>query len=84
MTELMQAIYTFAKEDVIPSYMASHAYEVSREAAEAREEALLQSLPPTQKEQLEEYFDGVNRRTSIELEAAFQAGFALGQELSRM
>ncbi|MCI9318093.1 MAG: hypothetical protein HFF67_08645, partial [Oscillospiraceae bacterium] len=54
------------------------------EAAESRAEALLQSLPTAQREQLEEYFEDAGRRTSMELEAAFQAGFALGLELTRL
>ena len=84
MTEIMQVIFEYARKDVIPVYMASHEYEVYNEAAESMAEALLQSLPTAQREQLEEYFDDVGRRMSIEIEAAFQAGFALGQELSRM
>ena len=84
MTDLMQVIFEYARENVIPAYMAHHEYEVYDEAAESRAEALLQSLPTAQREQLEEYFEDAGRRTSMELEAAFQAGFALGLELTRI
>ena len=84
MTELMQVIFEYARENVIPAYMSHHEYEVCDEAAESRAEALLQSLPTAQREQLEEYFEDAGRRTSMELEAAFQAGFALGLELTRL
>lgn len=84
MTETMQIIFAYAREKRIPGYLAHHEYEVCDEAAESRAEALLQSLPTAQREQLEEYFEDAGRRTSMELEAAFQAGFSLGLELTRL
>lgn len=83
MTEIMQEIYTFARENVIPTYLAGQEYEKRSREVERKEEGLLKFLPADRRRQMEEYFSEVGCRTSIELEAAFQAGFALGQELSR-
>ena len=84
MTDQRQVVCEYARGSVGPGSMAHHEYEVCDEAAESRAEALLQSLPTAQREQLEEYFEDAGRRTSMELEAAFQAGFALGLELTRL
>ena len=88
MTDLMQVLYEYAKEELLPSYLPSPEYrEVSRLTARLSLR-LRDLLPDDDWNTVEKYEDAADgRRTlgealhSMELEAAFQAAFSLAREL---
>ena len=84
MTDLMQALYCFARENRITGYLEgdSQYHSVCR-CAEKRERLLRAALTPEQAGWLDDLLDEQSIARSAELEAAFQAGFAMALELSR-
>ena len=95
MTDLMQVLYEYAKEELLPSYLPSPEYrEVSR--LTARLSLRLRDLLPDDDwnpdylknfwelvdwNTVEKYEDAAAQLHSMELEAAFQAAFSLAREL---
>ena len=77
MTDLMQVLYEYAKEELLPSYLPSPEYrEVSRLSLRLRD-----LLPDDDWNTVEKYEDAAAQLHSMELEAAFQAAFSLAREL---
>ena len=77
MTDLMQVLYEYAKEELLPSYLPSPEYrEVSRLPLRLRD-----LLPDDDWNTVEKYEDAAAQLHSMELEAAFQAAFSLAREL---
>ena len=77
MTDLMQVLYEYAKEELLPSYLPSPEYrEVSRLTLRLRD-----LLPDDDWNTVEKYEDAAAQLHSMELEAAFQAAFSLAREL---
>ena len=81
MTDLMQVLYEYAKEELLPSYLSSPEYrEVSRLTARLSRR-LRDLLSGDSWNTLEKYEDATAQLHSLELEAAFQAAFSLAREL---
>lgn len=81
MTDLMQVLYEYAKEELLPSYLPSPEYrEVSRLTARLSLR-LRDLLPDDDWNTVEKYEDAAAQLHSMELEAAFQAAFSLAREL---
>lgn len=76
MTDLMQVLYEYAKEELLPSYLPSREY---REAAHltARLSLRLRDLLADDGwDTVQKYEDAAAQLHSMELEAAFQAAFS--------
>ena len=81
MTDLMQVLYEYAKEELLPSYLPSPEYrEVSRLTARLSLR-LRDLLPDDDWNTVEKYEDAAAQLHSMELEAMFRAAFALAGEL---
>lgn len=85
MTDLMQVLYEYAKEELLPSYLPSYLpspeyREVSRLTARLSLR-LRDLLPDDSWNTVEKYEDAAAQLHSMELEAAFQAAFSLAREL---
>ena len=81
MTDLMQVLYEYAKEELLPSYLPSPEYrEVSRLTARLSLR-LRDLLPDDDWNTVEKYEDAAAELHRKELEAAFQAAFSLAREL---
>lgn len=77
MTDLMQVLYEYAKEELLPS---PEYREVSRLTARLSLR-LRDLLPDDDWNTVEKYEDAAAQLHSMELEAAFQAAFSLAREL---
>lgn len=79
MTDLMQVLYEYAKEELLPSYLPSPEYrEVSRLTARLSLR-LRDLLPDDDWNTVEKYEDAAAQLHSMELEAAFQARLLSGK-----
>ena len=81
MTDLMQVLYEYAREELLPSYLPSREY---REAARltARLSRRLQGLLADDGwDTARKYEDAAAELHSMELEAMFQAALSLAGEL---
>lgn len=77
MSDAMEILYAYAKEELLPSYLPSPEYrEVSRLSLRLRD-----LLPDDSWNTVEKYEDAAAQLHSMELEAAFQAAFSLAREL---
>ena len=77
MSDAMEILYAYAKEELLPSYLPSPEYrEVSRLTLRLRD-----LLPDDSWNTVEKYEDAAAQLHSMELEAAFQAAFSLAREL---
>ena len=81
MTDLMQGLYEYAKEELLPSYLSSPEYrEVSHLTARLSRQ-LREMLPEDRWDTLAKYQDAAAELHSMELEAMFQAALSLAGEL---
>ena len=81
MTDLMQVLYEYAKEELLPSYLPSPEYrEVSRLTARLSRR-LRDRLADDGWDTVQTDEDAAAELHSMELEAAFQAAFSLAREL---
>ena len=77
MSDAMEILYAYAKEELLPSYLPSPEYrEVARLSLRLRD-----LLPDDDWNTVEKYEDAAAQLHSMELEAAFQAAFSLAREL---
>lgn len=84
MTKIMRVIYDHAYKTRMPAYLLKDdAYKQSEKASQKQIEWLKQQLSEKERQRLEDLLAEITLVHAVELEAAFQAGFALGQELSR-
>ena len=81
MSDAMEILYAYAKEELLPSYLPSpEDREVSRLTARLSLR-LRDLLPDDSWNTVEKYEDAAAQLHSMELEAAFQAAFSLAREL---
>ena len=81
MSDAMEILYAYAKEELLHSYLPSPEYrEVSRLTARLSLR-LRDLLPDDSWNTVEKYEDAAAQLHSMELEAAFQAAFSLAREL---
>ncbi len=81
MTDLMQVLYEYTKEELLPSYLPSPEYrEVSRLTTRLSRR-LRDLLADDGWDTVQKYEDAAAQLHSLELEAAFQAAFSLAREL---
>lgn len=85
MTELMQILYDYASRYRLAGSMEDcKQYEESAKTMERNLEALQEGLTREEMQKLENYIGEQKLVHDIELESMFCAGFAIGQELSRL
>ena len=81
MTDLMQVLYEYAQEELLPSYLPSPEYrEVSRLTTRLSRR-LRDLLADDGWDTVQKYEDAAAELHSMELEAMFRAAFALAGEL---
>jgi len=84
MTALLQVLFRHASDRSFLPYLDVQEYNSYGQEAEKAKASFQQLLTPDQQKLLEELEQAEDCCTSIELEAAFQAGLAIGLELSRL
>ena len=81
MTDLMQVLYEYAKEELIPSYLSSPEYREVSHLTARLSRRLRDLLSGDSWDTLEKYEDAAAELHSMELEAMFQAALSLAGEL---
>ena len=81
MTELMQLLYEYTESDLAPSYLPPREYQEVSQLTDRLSRRLRDLLPNDDWDTVTKYQDAAAQLHSIELEAMFQAGFALAEEL---
>lgn len=84
MTAIVEKLFLHVSEKSFHPYLNVEEYSQYAHAEEKTETKLRQLLPPDQIKLLEELRQNWEFCSSITQEAAFQAGLAIGQELSRL
>ena len=84
MTSTLETLYTYASENRIPAYLVESGYRTCACVVQNTEEKLRRLLSTEGQELLEKYIAAAVENSSIQMEAAFQAGLSLGIELSRL
>ena len=81
MTEPMQILFEYAKEERLPSYLSSPEYREVSHLTARLSRRLRDLLSGDSWDTLEKYEDAAAELHSMELEATFQAAFSLAREL---
>ena len=81
MSDAMEILYAYAKEELLPSYLHSREYREASQLTVRLSHRLREMLPEDRWDTLTKYEDAAAELHSMELEAVFQAGFALAGEL---
>ena len=81
MSDAMEILYVYAKEELIPSYLSSPEYREVSHLTARLSRRLRDLLSGDSWDTLEKYEDAAAQLHSLELEAAFQAAFSLAREL---
>ena len=81
MTEPMQILFEYAKEERLPSYLSSPEYREVSHLTARLSRRLRDLLSGDSWDTLEKYEDAAAELHSMEMEAMFQAAFALAGEL---
>ena len=84
MTTIVEKLFYHVLEKRYHPYLDIAEYNHYTHAEEKTETSLRQLLPPDQIKLLEELRQNIISYSVLEQEAAFQAGLAIGQELSRL
>jgi len=84
MTTSAEVLYHNASEKSFLPYLDIQEHNRYEQTAEQAENSIRELLPPERMKLLDELSQARNFCASIELEAAFQAGLAIGLELSRL
>lgn len=84
MTAIIEKLFHHVSEKNFHPYLSIAEYTHYAHAEERAEESLRELLPPDQLKLLEELRQNRIYCSSIEQEAAFQSGLAIGLELSRL
>lgn len=84
MTELMEKLFLYVVEKDFHPYKDLQAYKFYACAEEKAEAQIRQVLPQEHAHLLEELHQAKIQCVTLEQEAAFQAGIAIGLELSRL
>ena len=81
MSDAMEILYVYAKEELLPSYLSSPEYREVSHLTARLSRRLRDLLSGDSWDTLEQYEDAAAQLHSLELEAAFQAAFSLAREL---
>ena len=81
MTDLMQVLYEYAQEELLPSYLPSREYREAARLSTRLSRRLRDLLADDGWDTVQKYEDAAAQLHSMELEAAFQAAFSLAREL---
>lgn len=81
MTDLMQVLYEYAQEELLPSYLPSPEYREVSHLTSRLSLRLRDLLADDGWDTVQKYEDAAAQLHSMELEAAFQAAFSLAREL---
>ena len=81
MTDLMQVLYEYAREELLPSYLPSREYREAARLTARLSRRLRDLLADNGWDTARKYEDAAAELHSMELEAMFQAAFALAGEL---
>ena len=81
MTDIMQVLYAYVESERIPGYLPPREYQEVSQLTDRLSRRLRDLLPHDDWVTLAKYQDAAAQLHSIELEAMFQAGFALAGEL---
>ena len=81
MTDIMQVLYDYANEERLTAYLPAAEYREVSQLTSRLSQRLREMLPEDNWDTLTKYQDAAAQLHSIELEAMFQAGFALAGEL---
>lgn len=84
MTAIVETLFLYAVEKNFHPYLKTAEHNHYVHAGERAEMHIRQLLPKKQRNLLEELRQSTNYCISIKEEAAFQAGLAIGLELSRL
>ena len=81
MSDAMEILYAYAKEELLPSYLPPSTGKSVPPRPPRLSLRLRDSLPDDDWNTVEKYEDAAAQLHSMELEAAFQAAFSLAREL---
>ena len=81
MTDLMQVLYEYAEAERLPAYLPPREYQEVSKLTDRLSQRLRELLPEDRWDTLTKYEDAAAELHDMELEAAFQAAFALAREL---
>lgn len=82
MTDLMQTLFDYILDNLVENYLPGPPYLKNAAALEAQDNALQKLLTPEQQAVLEKLQAAEHRRDLMELEAVFQATWAVARELA--
>ncbi|MDO4316463.1 MAG: hypothetical protein Q4C45_11870 [Oscillospiraceae bacterium] len=81
MTDSLQALYDYTLEHRFPVFLMDDNYRYAGDIFSKHLHTLEQALPPAQKDILKKLCDALDEQRDIELEAMFQAAWAVMREL---
>ena len=81
MSPLVAELYHYILERRMEAYLQQTDYHILSRQARRQQELLAQALPPATLPVLESYLEAADKSVLAELEAMFQAGFALAGAL---
>ena len=81
MTDLMQVLYEYVEAERLPAYLPPREYQEVRKLTDRLSRQLRDLLPNDDWDTVTKYEDAAAELHSMELEAMFQAAFALAGEL---
>ena len=81
MTDLMQVLYEYTKEELLPSYLPSREYREAARLSTRLSRRLRDLLADGGWDTVQKYEDAAAELHSMELEAMFQAALSLAGEL---
>lgn len=84
MTDILQTLFTYSHENMIPTYLAELSYHAHILTAERKETELRKLLPPEGDGLLEDFLSDAQYCDSLAQIAAFRAGLSLGLKLARL
>ena len=81
MTDIMQVLYEYVEAERVPGYLSPREYREVSQLTARLSQRLRDMLPEDNRDAMTKYEDAAAELHSMELEAMFQAGFALAEEL---
>lgn len=82
MSDIMRILYDYVQSRCLYNYLDRSAYQTAADLEKRNQDALKAGLNERQLGILERYQEAMTEKESIEMEAMFQAAFAMGRELS--
>lgn len=81
MTDALRALYDYIREQRLPPFLTSQAYQTVNDLSDLHLDALRQELPRLQRERLDKLCDAWWEQRDMEQEALFQAVWSAVREL---